>query len=115
MGVKGLETYLSRQSRLIGEVTTFPRLSAAALASDTPTSLIIDGWAFIYSVYFAQGGKETLNWIGGGEYEKFEEAVVGTVKAWREVGFEVVFAFDGEFTVSSSRAVRVQTEGLADD
>ena len=53
---------------------------------------------FIYEVIYCAD----LPWVYGGEYTEFARLVEQVVRAWIEVGLELHFVFDGEF--SSSRA-----------
>ncbi|KAF8633270.1 hypothetical protein AX17_004445 [Amanita inopinata Kibby_2008] len=87
MGVHGLTTFLHENKRALSR--TF-QLNSRSLNA-TPTSVIIDGWSFIYKLYY----DSNLPWVYGGEYIEFYRLIIKTVQAWIDLGLKVYFVFDG--------------------
>ncbi|KAF9243114.1 hypothetical protein BU15DRAFT_86527 [Melanogaster broomeanus] len=88
MGVHGLTTYLRENKRVLGKTIQFP---AAGISGDVITTIVVDGWSFIYQLY----EQSRLPWVYGGEYKAFAQRVEQVVKAWITVGLKVYFVFDG--------------------
>ncbi|KAG1823993.1 hypothetical protein EV424DRAFT_1472010 [Suillus variegatus] len=78
MGVHGLTTYLRENQRILAKAIEFPS------SSTDVTSIVVDGWSFIYELY--EESKLPL---------AFSACVEGVVKAWMAVGLRVYFVFDG--------------------
>ncbi|KDQ27623.1 hypothetical protein PLEOSDRAFT_29191 [Pleurotus ostreatus PC15] len=87
MGVQGLGKYLRDNRRALAKTISVPQKDAP------PTTLVIDGWSFIYALYF----DSRLPWVYGGEYAEFSELVKRVVKAWISIGLRVHFVFDGAY------------------
>ncbi|KAL4268723.1 Asteroid domain-containing protein [Pleurotus pulmonarius] len=87
MGVQGLGKYLRDNRRALAKTICVPQKDAP------PTTLVIDGWSFIYALYF----DSRLPWVYGGEYAEFSDLVKQVVKAWISIGLRVHFVFDGAY------------------
>lgn len=87
MGVYGLTTYLRDKKRLL---STSIELTASS-STKNPTSIVVDGWSFIYDVH----DHSNLPWVYGGEYSEFANLVTAVVEAWIKVGLKIYIVFDG--------------------
>jgi hypothetical protein len=56
-------------------------------------SIVLADIRILFNLYYAY-----LSWEEGGEYLAFYHLVHRMIKAWRAVGFELVFVFDGMFS-----------------
>ncbi|EJD53727.1 PIN domain-like protein [Auricularia subglabra TFB-10046 SS5] len=89
MGVHGLTTYLRENRRTVSK--TLHLSLATSAEQEQSITAVVDAWSFIYSLYYQSG----LPWIYGGELDAFEGVITQTVNAWRAVGMQPVFVFDG--------------------
>ncbi|BEI80094.1 hypothetical protein CcaverHIS002_0106230 [Cutaneotrichosporon cavernicola] len=87
MGVHGLQTFLkeNRQSLCRSIV-----LDPDGASTRPPLPLVVDAWGIIYHLYL-----DALPCASGGEYFQFYRLVRRLVRAWRTVGIEPIFVFDG--------------------
>mmetsp|Transcript_14016 Transcript_14016/g.16407 ORF Transcript_14016/g.16407 Transcript_14016/m.16407 type:complete len:525 (+) Transcript_14016:204-1778(+) len=82
MGVKGLKRWVSVKCN-----------SRRTLLSKRKEKFIaIDALGFMYFLYKT----ESLDWLYGGQFSRFEAALVRYITSVRKVGFEPVFFFDGK-------------------
>ncbi|KAJ8508870.1 hypothetical protein ONZ45_g8886 [Pleurotus djamor] len=86
MGVQGLGKYLRDNHRSLAETLVAQKDAA-------PISIVVDGWSFIYALYF----DSHLPWVYGGEYVDFSRHVRSVVEAWIRVSLKVYFVFDGPY------------------
>lgn len=89
MGVHGLTTYLRENRRTVSK--TLHLSLATGAEQEQSITAVVDAWSFIYSLYYQSG----LPWIYGGELDAFEGVITQTVNAWRAVGLQPIFVFDG--------------------
>ncbi|KAJ7209700.1 hypothetical protein GGX14DRAFT_452715 [Mycena pura] len=85
MGILGLSSYLKENRKLCE--------THSVTADDGRTTIVVDGWSFIYDLYRSSG----LPWVYGGEYPSFCSLVTSVVNAWVSVGLNVHFVFDGAY------------------
>ncbi|KAL4079339.1 hypothetical protein J3A83DRAFT_4185388 [Scleroderma citrinum] len=88
MGVHGLTTYLRENQRTLSQSVHFPRQD---VSDDVVTTIVVDGWSFIYEVY----EQSQLPWVYGGEYAGFSHRIKQIVLSWIAVGLTIHFVFDG--------------------
>ncbi|TFY53632.1 hypothetical protein EVJ58_g9348 [Rhodofomes roseus] len=91
MGVHGLTTYLHERRTALAHTISFPKQHDHQPPKST--TIVIDGWSFIFELVSWAG----LPYIYGGEYEAFSRLVVEVVVAWKSVGLDVCFVFDGAY------------------
>jgi hypothetical protein len=75
--------------------TWAPRAYSPLLHLLHPPQLMLSRRSIIFSLYLS-----SLPWQSGGEYLAFYRVVCRLVEAWRAVGLEPTFVFDGESGVS---------------
>lgn len=90
MGVRGLTTYARQHDNVISQVQEFPRRLGDN--ANTRTHVAIDAWAWVYEIWLTFFGAESVQ---GGHYYEVSEHVHDFVHAWRTVGLEPVFFWDG--------------------
>ncbi|WWC86760.1 uncharacterized protein L201_001639 [Kwoniella dendrophila CBS 6074] len=97
MGVKGLETFVRDNRTSLTKSISLPSLGEIPATTTTDsngeekrTPIIVDAWGIIFKLYL-----DTLPWTSGGEYLRYYKLVKKLVNAWRKVGLEPTFVFDG--------------------
>ena len=85
MGVKGLQSFV--QERLPLSQFTVPLSSLKNGAADV---VVVDGMALIRRLY-----DQTLDWVGGGQFQELLFNVSAFVDAFRRSGLRLVVFFDG--------------------
>ncbi|WWD21607.1 hypothetical protein CI109_106093 [Kwoniella shandongensis] len=94
MGVRGLQTFIKEnrnslcRSLILSEIDDTNEAASAGGKGKTP--VVVDAWGIVYKLYL-----DSLPWTSGGEYLRFYKLVKRLVKAWRKVGLEPTFVFDG--------------------
>lgn len=106
MGVRGLSSYARQHDAAISEVRVFhvkddaadgasasaSANAASPLASAPRVRVAVDAWAWTYELWLNLFGGDTVQ---GGHYYAVSEHVQDFVHAWRSVGLEPVFFWDG--------------------
>ncbi|OCF38851.1 hypothetical protein I317_07359 [Kwoniella heveanensis CBS 569] len=88
MGVRGLESFIKENRTSLCRTIS---LSASDHSEDRErTPVIVDAWGIVFKLYL-----DSLPWTSGGEYLRYYQAVKRLVTAWRRVGLEPIFVFDG--------------------
>ncbi|KAK0560655.1 hypothetical protein OC844_003625 [Tilletia horrida] len=91
MGVRGLTSFLRTiEAHILNKI----ELKAGGDASgqrDEPTPFVVDALAFLFSTFERNFGDSLF----GGEYSSYVRFVLDCVKAWRDVGLNPIFVFDG--------------------
>ncbi|WVQ98179.1 hypothetical protein IAU59_005301 [Kwoniella sp. CBS 9459] len=88
MGVRGLESFIKENRTSLCRTIS---LSASDHSEDKErTPVIVDAWSIVFKLYL-----DSLPWTSGGEYLRFYQTVKRLVNAWRRVGLEPIFVFDG--------------------
>ncbi|WVW78282.1 hypothetical protein I302_100235 [Kwoniella bestiolae CBS 10118] len=92
MGVRGLESFIRENRTSLTKTLSLPTLddNSASGSSDGKTPIIVDAWGVIFKLYL-----DTLPWTSGGEYLRYYKLVKKLIIAWRKVGLEPTFVFDG--------------------
>ncbi|WRT64628.1 uncharacterized protein IL334_001561 [Kwoniella shivajii] len=92
MGVRGLETFVKENRTSLTKSVTLPSIDGdgSPQSEEARTPIIVDAWGIIFKLYL-----DTLPWTSGGEYLRYYKLVKKLVIAWRKVGLEPTFVFDG--------------------
>ena len=85
MGVKGLQSYV--QQRL---PPNEHKVELASLRQDAADAIVVDGMALIRRLY-----DQTLDWVGGGQFQELWKNVSDFVAAFRRCGLRLIVFFDG--------------------
>lgn len=86
MGVKGLHSYLERRLPPAEH-----RVALSELPGRTGSNVVVvDGMSLIRRLY-----PFSLDWVGGGQFQELYVSVGNFVRAWRDVGLQLVVFFDG--------------------
>ena len=86
MGVSGLLSFINRNVK-----NCFSEMEwKTGKNENRGCPLIVDGNAFMYSVY-----RKHLNWTFGGEYHEYEKLVKLYLEIFDSIGFKLTFVFDG--------------------
>ncbi|TIA87985.1 hypothetical protein E3P99_02836 [Wallemia hederae] len=89
MGVKGLTSFIKTNKRSLAKELTF---SARKEGDDSPrTPLAVDAWGIIYPLYRQTDISSTF----GGSFLEYKKNLEHLIAAWRAVGLEPIFVFDG--------------------
>ncbi|KAK1921691.1 hypothetical protein DB88DRAFT_498897 [Papiliotrema laurentii] len=90
MGVRGLQAFLKENRQSLCDSVHFPSTREGSSAAPDRTPIVVDAWGIIYQLYL-----DSLPWCSGGEYLRFYRLVRRLIEAWRKVGLEPTFVFDG--------------------
>ncbi|OWT36546.1 hypothetical protein J008_05379 [Cryptococcus neoformans] len=108
MGVRGLQTFV-RENRgsLCRSVLLPERDPQGSQRGSIP--LIVDAWGVIFKLYL-----DSLPWASGGEYLRFYQITKQLIIAWRKVGLEPTFVFDGAAPIEKHPTIlKRMTESLS--
>ncbi|EAL18507.1 hypothetical protein CNBJ1490 [Cryptococcus deneoformans B-3501A] len=108
MGVRGLQTFV-RENRgsLCRSVLLPERDPQGSQRGSIP--LIVDAWGVIFKLYL-----DSLPWASGGEYLRFYQITKQLITAWRKVGLEPTFVFDGAAPIEKHPTIlKRMTESLS--
>ncbi|KAK8847516.1 hypothetical protein IAR55_005374 [Kwoniella newhampshirensis] len=91
MGVRGLQTFIKENRNSLCRSVILPEFNDVdGQGAKGKTPVVIDAWGIVYKLYL-----DSLPWTSGGEYLRLYKLVNKLVKAWRKVGLEPTFVFDG--------------------
>ncbi|WVQ81788.1 hypothetical protein IAT38_003913 [Cryptococcus sp. DSM 104549] len=89
MGVRGLQTFVRENRGSLCRSVLLPETSEQEVERGH-MPIIVDAWGVIFQLY-----QDSLPWTSGGEYLRFYQLTKALVNAWRRVGLEPTFVFDG--------------------
>ncbi|ORY20427.1 hypothetical protein BCR39DRAFT_488877 [Naematelia encephala] len=87
MGVRGLASFIKENRQSLCHSIHF---DASSAAQQGRVPVVVDAWGIIFQLYL-----DSLPWTSGGEYLRFYRLVRRLIIAWRDVGLEPTFVFDG--------------------
>ncbi|CAO1629247.1 unnamed protein product [Sympodiomycopsis kandeliae] len=89
MGVRGLSSFAQNHEAVISEIKEYT--TSSSQDCDRREKVAIDAWAWVYEVWLHLFGES----IQGGNYTDVAEHAADFIHAWRSVGLEPVFFWDG--------------------
>ncbi|TIC24854.1 PIN domain-like protein [Wallemia mellicola] len=89
MGVKGLTSFIKTNKRSLAKELTFSARKEGDDSERTP--LVVDAWGIIYPLYRQTDVSSTF----GGSFLDYKKNLIHLLEAWRSVGLEPIFVFDG--------------------
>ncbi|TIA68958.1 hypothetical protein E3P92_03803 [Wallemia ichthyophaga] len=89
MGVKGLTSFIKTNKRSLAKELTFTARKEGD--ESERTALAVDAWGIIYPLYRQTDISSTF----GGSFKDYKENLIHLIQAWRTVGLEPIFVFDG--------------------
>ncbi|WVR04720.1 hypothetical protein IAU60_001731 [Kwoniella sp. DSM 27419] len=92
MGVRGLEYFIKENRTSLCRTIQLPsvRKDGQQSGEQERTPVVVDAWGIIFKLWL-----DSLPWASGGEYLMFYKIVKRLIGAWRRVGLEPIFVFDG--------------------